>query len=331
MNELARQRLFGLHDAFDHPATLAISIIVAVLLAIAPLAVVLLHKSGAVNESRRRELMARWKSWMILGPLMFGPVLLGAFWTMLAAALLGVCCCFEFFRAAGMQRNWGILGIVIVGIFGVMFAGVIGSPMMVGAVAVLGCCAIAGGSVLADQPKGYLHRVSLGILGFMLFGVGLGHLGLYTIFPDYRPILFMLILCAELNDILAYIFGNLLRGPKLAPATSPNKTVSGAACAMTLTMILVVFVGQSVFHGMPLDSRRHLVTMGILVALLGVIGDLILSSIKRDLGIKDMAATFPGHGGWLDRFNSLLLAAPALFYYIACVRSGAVTRIFSGM
>jgi phosphatidate cytidylyltransferase len=266
---------------------------------------------------------------MILGPLMFGPVLLGAFWTMLAAALLGVCCHLEFSRAAGIQRHWGIHAIVILGIFGVMFAGVVGSPLMVGAVAVLGCCGIAGASVLADQPKGYLHRVSLGILSFMLFGVGLGHLGQFTMFPDYRPILLMLIFCAELNDILAYVFGNLLRGPKLAPATSPNKTVSGAACAMTLTMILVVFIGQSVFRGTPLDSRWHLVTMGALVALPGVVGDLVLSSIKRDLGIKDMAATFPGHGGWLDRFNSLLLAAPALFYYVVCVRSGVATRIFS--
>ncbi len=73
--------------------------------------------------------------------------------------------------------------------------------------------------------------------------------------------------------------------------------------------------------------------MGMMIAVLGQFGDLLLSSVKRDVGIKDMGSTFPGHGGVLDRFNSLLLVSPAIFhfvgYYMGVGWQGQV-RIFTG-
>jgi len=68
------------------------------------------------------------------------------------------------------------------------------------------------------------------------------------------------------------------------------------------------------------DSLVKVITLGLIVSISGQLGDLTLSSIKRDLGIKDWAATFPGHGGLLDRFNSLLFAAPAVFHYVGYFR-----------
>jgi phosphatidate cytidylyltransferase len=78
----------------------------------------------------------------------------------------------------------------------------------------------------------------------------------------------------------------------------------------------VIGIGTFVFDGTVLASPIHLMFVGALIATLGQFGDLVLSSIKRDLGIKDMGATIPGHGGLLDRFDSVILVAPAVFHYI---------------
>jgi phosphatidate cytidylyltransferase len=71
----------------------------------------------------------------------------------------------------------------------------------------------------------------------------------------------------------------------------------------------------------------------LIVSVAGQFGDLMVSSIKRDLGIKDMAATIPGHGGFLDRFDSLILVAPAVFHYVGYFRGFGLdqpTRIITG-
>ena len=84
---------------------------------------------------------------------------------------------------------------------------------------------------------------------------------------------------------------------------------------MILTTALFASVGRFVF-GPTLSQWHHLIVMGILVSVAGQLGDLVLSSVKRDLNVKDMGSMIPGHGGLLDRFDSLLLVAPALFHYV---------------
>ena len=119
-----------------------------------------------------------------------------------------------------------------------------------------------------------------------------------------------------INDVFAFTAGKLIGGPKLLPATSPNKTVSGALGALVGTTLLVAFIAAPVFRGTAMDRWFLLLGLGAIVSFAGQAGDLMLSSIKRDLGIKDMGAAIPGHGGLLDRFNSLLLVAPATFHYV---------------
>jgi phosphatidate cytidylyltransferase len=128
--------------------------------------------------------------------------------------------------------------------------------------------------------------------------------------------LLWLILCIELNDVFAYVVGKTLGRARLAPNTSPNKTVAGALGALLLTTALAAGLGAIVFAGTAIHTPLKLITLGAILSFTGQLGDLTLSSIKRDLGIKDWAATFPGHGGLLDRFNSLLFAAPAVFHYV---------------
>ena len=82
-----------------------------------------------------------------------------------------------------------------------------------------------------------------------------------------------------------------------------------------------------------MNDPLKLLTLGVIVSVADQLGDLTLSSIKRDLGIKDWAVTFPGHGGLLDRFNSLLFAAPAVFHYVGYLQGiglNQAPRIITG-
>lgn len=316
MTTEARERLFGAGHAFDHPVTLVVTLTVASLLLLTPVVIWLLVRLGRINEKLRAELMLRYWSWLVLTPLIVVPILLGAAWTILGVGILSLLCYREYARATGLFREKAVSLVVVLGILAVTFTEldhwyrlfVALVPFSIGVIAIV--------AILRDQPQGYIQRVALGVLGFVLFGSCLGHLGYLANDRNYRPMLLLIFLNVELNDVFAFMVGKTLGKRKLAPNTSPKKTVTGAVGALVLTTLLMMGVGSLVFQETVLASLAHLVILGVLVSVLGQFGDLMLSSIKRDLGIKDMAATIPGHGGLLDRFDSVILVAPAVFHYI---------------
>jgi phosphatidate cytidylyltransferase len=328
-----RERLFGYEHAFDSPVTLAATVGIAAVLVVVPLLILLLAGLGRIGAEQRQELLKRYRSWLVLVPLMLGPILLGAAWTIAAVGVLSLLCYREYARATGLFREKVISVVVVLGILAVTFAVadhwygffVALFPLTVGT--------IAAAAILADRPQGYIQRVALGVLGFALFGSALGHLGYMANERNYRPILILLILAVELNDVFAFVVGKTLGRRQLAPNTSPNKTVAGSLGALVLTTLLVAGMGHYVFADTVLDTWPALATLGVIVSAVGQLGDLMLSSIKRDLGIKDTGATIPGHGGLLDRFDSLILVAPAAFHYIGYFLGFGLdqpVRIFSG-
>jgi phosphatidate cytidylyltransferase len=192
---------------------------------------------------------------------------------------------------------------------------------------------IVVGTIPRDRPAGYVQRVALGVFAYMLFGAGLAHLSFMANEPGYRPILLMLLATVALSDVAAFTFGKLIGGPKLLPATSPNKSVSGALGALGVTTLVVATLAFFIFRGTPIAQPHWLLLFGVLVGFGAQAGDLMLSSIKRDIGIKDMGTILPGHGGVLDRFNSLLLVAPAAFHFIGYFVGfglGQSTRLITG-
>lgn len=333
MNPVARERSFGFDHAFDHPVSLWTTVAVAGILILTPLIVLILDRSGTLKAGTRAELMRRTSSWAILIPLILVPILLGAAYTIVAIGILSLLCYREFARATGLFRERVISAVVAVGIVAITFANLDNwyrlfmalSPLTFGVIAIV--------AILKDQPQGYIQRVALGFLGFGLFGSCLGHLGFLANDAHYRPMLILVVLAVELNDVFAYIVGKTLGRRKLIPNTSPNKTVAGSVGALTLTTLLVLALGSFVFAGTELGRPWRLVTLGMLISILGQFGDLMLSSIKRDLGIKDMAATIPGHGGFLDRFDSMILVAPAyvsIIDYVIGVGMDQPTNLWTG-
>jgi phosphatidate cytidylyltransferase len=301
---------------FANPVTLWIVIGVAAALALGALLILALSAAGRVNPTLGRELWLRLGSWCVLAPLMIVPILLGRLWVIAAVFILGLACYREYARATGLFREHLVSAIVVLGIVAVNLAAADHWYGFFVALLPLGCGFIAIASIPLDRPQGYVQRVGLGVYGFFLFGAALAHFGYMANDPNYRPIMLMLLLAVGLNDVGAFCFGKTIGGPKLVPHTSPNKTISGALGALVTTTAVVALLGHFVFAATLMDTPLILIGLGLIVSVAGQLGDLMLSSIKRDIGIKDMGHAIPGHGGILDRFNSLLLVAPAAFHYI---------------
>jgi phosphatidate cytidylyltransferase len=310
------ERLFGWQHAFDHRATVWMVTGVLGALAGAALLIQVLAATGRLSAATRTELWRRLGSWCVMAPLFLGPVLLGAAWTIGAVAVLSLLCYREFARATGLFREREVSGLVVLGILAITFACIDHWYDLFMALTPLSVVMIAAIAVAADQPRGYIQRTALGVFAFMFFGTCLGHLGYFANDTGYRPVVLLILVTVELNDVFAYTCGRLFGRRKLAPATSPNKTWAGAIGAMILTTLLMLALGALVFEGTEINRIEHLVALGLIVSVGGQLGDLMLSAIKRDLGLKDFAATIPGHGGLLDRFDSLILVAPAVFHYI---------------
>lgn len=137
--------------------------------------------------------------------------------------------------------------------------------------------------------------------------------------PDGYGIVYLLIACAFAwgCDTGAYFTGVFFGKHKLAPVISPKKTVEGAVGGIIICVIITVVLGF-IFNNTLIGANEtiNLVKLGIITpvfAVLGMIGDLLASYIKRSVGIKDYGKIMPGHGGVLDRFDSLLLIAPVFY------------------
>ncbi|MGC4045757.1 MAG: phosphatidate cytidylyltransferase [Armatimonas sp.] len=123
-----------------------------------------------------------------------------------------------------------------------------------------------------------------------------------------------LLLITWLNDTGAYLVGARIGKTKLAPKLSPKKTVEGAIGGLVFATLTAIGVG--LWLKLP---WQHTIFLGPLLGILGQVGDLCESALKRDLGIKDFGGIMPGHGGLLDRFDSILFTAPIAYYYLAYV------------
>ena len=172
--------------------------------------------------------------------------------------------------------------------------------------------------VLVGETKGFLKAVGTLHWGLMLTLYTIGHLSFMVVLPDETTgeglVLFVLLL-TQLNDVSQYIFGKLFGKHKALPKVSPNKTNEGLLGGIVISILLSVTVGQLLT---PMSWWLALIT-GFLLSVVGFVGDVTISALKRDLGIKDSSSFIPGHGGVLDRIDSLTYTAPLFFHIIRYV------------
>ncbi len=172
--------------------------------------------------------------------------------------------------------------------------------------------------MLSKDTVGFVASVSQIQWGLMAFVYGLSHLGFLLTLPvieghdaNGRTLLLFLVFVVEISDVLQYIWGKTLGRHKIIPAISPNKTwegfIGGIASAICLSLAIRFLTPFSVPE-----------TMGVslLITVAGFCGGAVMSAVKRDFGVKDFGGIIPGHGGMLDRVDSLCYAAPLFFHYI---------------
>jgi phosphatidate cytidylyltransferase len=126
---------------------------------------------------------------------------------------------------------------------------------------------------------------------------------------DGATLMFFLVLVVQLSDVLQYVWGKSMGGRRVAPSVSPNKTWAGLIGG-TLS---ATAVGTAIWWATPFTPAQA-AAMAFAITLMGFAGGLVMSAIKRDRGIKDFGALIEGHGGMLDRIDSLCFAAPVFFH-----------------
>jgi len=173
---------------------------------------------------------------------------------------------------------------------------------------------------IVGETKDFLKSCACIHWGLMVCVYALGYVCAYFIQTFERPlshgalgaVLYVLYLTI-LNDFLQYVFGKTFGKHAVTPKVSPHKTWEGLLGGVLSTGILSIWMAPFLT---PLSHAEGFV-VGMGLACCGFLGDIVMSSLKRDLGIKDTGTILPGHGGILDRVDSLVFTAPIFFHYIS--------------
>ena len=173
--------------------------------------------------------------------------------------------------------------------------------------------------LLIGETGGFLKAIGTLHWGLMTCLFSLGHAAYLLVLPPLPGapaggpglLLFLLVL-TEANDVAQYCWGKLFGRRKIIPKVSPNKTAEGFIGGVVTTAALAIGLAPLLT---PFDLPRA-VAAGLGIGIAGFVGDVVISAVKRDLGIKDTGALLPGHGGMLDRLDSLTYTAPLFFHAV---------------
>jgi phosphatidate cytidylyltransferase len=168
--------------------------------------------------------------------------------------------------------------------------------------------------VTSEDLPHHLVDSAVTVFGVVYIGIALSYLVLIRSFPQGEFLALFILLVTWAADTGAYYVGKTFGRHPLAPSISPKKTVEGLVGGLAFAVI-AVFVCRSWIPYYELSVTSCLV-LGSMLTMTGLAGDLAESALKRRTGVKDSSGLLPGHGGMLDRIDSLLFTAPAFYYYV---------------
>jgi phosphatidate cytidylyltransferase len=295
---------------------------------------------------QKRDRFQSLKTWWVLALLFCGAVLLGQ---VAVAGLFAVASCLglrEFLRLTNLSGNSSdvghrvfgdrVVGYWVYAVVVLQFLWVVlrwFEPFWI-TVPVASMLVIAGTTAAAGKTKGFLREATTATWGLMLIVFCLSHAAMFLALPQTSNSVagnagwvVYLVLLTETNDIAQALWGRRFGRHKVTPQVSPHKTWEGLLLGICTTVILAVALAPlltPLHHGPSREIAG--VELGIpfvwsalagaAIAVSGFFGDITMSAVKRDVGIKDSSSLLPGQGGMLDRIDSLTFAAPVMFYFV---------------
>lgn len=323
------------------PSLLLVATAVLVLCSVAAVAVVVSekHTKAIQTELRKRVISA-----CVLSPIVILPAYAGGVAFAVLVAVAAELCLREFFKLVHVEepRAYGWIGsIASAGLIAAAFLestppmfwiGMIIGPVEQGQTAymvsiahsfhpfyvlpVLIIISVLLVPIAMQNYQGMSVRESFTIFGILYFAWFLGHLVLIRNQPHGFGNVMLLCMCVVFNDVFAYTFGRLWGKEKIAPTISPRKSREGVVAGLVGSIVAALLFRTLV----PETPLFVLLGAAVLIGVAAPLGDLIVSVVKRDMGVKDSGTLIPGRGGMLDRCDSFTFAAPVFYYYMVLVQ-----------
>ncbi|MDR3048418.1 MAG: phosphatidate cytidylyltransferase [Elusimicrobiota bacterium] len=172
-----------------------------------------------------------------------------------------------------------------------------------------------GAEIIGAKMKNCISRIAVSFIGAFFIPLSLSYMLFIRNLPAGMEYIFLIFLTVWILDTAAYAFGKMLGKHKLS-VVSPKKTIEGAIAGIVFGIISSIVIGVYIFEIFSVASAA---LFGFMLAVIGQFSDIAESLIKRDADIKDSGNIIPGHGGFLDRFDSYLFAAPVFYYLVKII------------
>ncbi len=332
------ERLADIADALSLPPEVA-AVLAAILLVLCVGSVLRLAAAWRSPDERVRERLGSLAAWWAMLAALAAALAFGHGGIVTLAGLAALLAMREFTRMLGLpaREPAALLALALVAtqfaLVGVGWAAPAMTMLPVAAPVLL-----VAVWLVRDRVRGFRRRVAPLIVGVMLCGYLLSHVGWFALDGSLAGreagLVLFLVLLTALNDIFQAQVGRVIGRHKLAPTVSPGKTWEGLAGGLTVTLLAAVLMAPwlTPFFGTapgwldasdgdrsvdPFTAVGLSLLAGLLICLAGLLGDMMISAFKRDVGVKDAGDLIPGQGGMLDRVDSLTVTAPVFHGYLA--------------
>lgn len=279
---------------------------------------VIFASAGIVFFFRRRNyyFVSAWasiKSWVFAAPILFFLFAIPAPGPLIVLTLFAIYGAKAFFQILGMYHRHYFVLICYAGILGLAACVYFDRPTLYHQMPMIVLALSCLVPILLDSHRQMIQYTSLTLLGFIFLGWSFMHLALLLGLPSgLYQILFLVVLtefCDNTNLATSYYF----KGPKLFPKIDHKRTLASTAISITLTLGLAYLMRTL----MPDDAEGYWLAAGIVAAFVGLFGDLMMTTIRRDAGVKDVGPFILGRGDLLQRMDRLIFAAPIYYYWMS--------------
>jgi phosphatidate cytidylyltransferase len=297
--------------------------LIGLILLLATASIIFMVKRFSFPSKNDAEVMLRLRSWWVMVGMFVFAIAAGFYITIIFFSFISYIALKEYFTIANIRpAHKSILWLAYASI-PIQYASIaINYPaLMMVFIPVLMLLLLLLNMVIIGETQSFLSIAAKIHCGLMLTVFFISHAASLMILPANKvanaSLVFFLVFLTQFNDVLQYIWGKLLGvnnkigSIKIVKSISPNKTLAGFLGGVLTTTLLAYLIAPFLTNFQSLQS----IIAGLVISLGGFLGDVILSAIKRDAGVKDTSQLIPGHGGILDRIDSLIVTAP-LFYWL---------------